>query len=104
MTERKQRLTVTVDPELVQAATRAVADGEADSLSGWVNAALSEKVARDQKLVHLRAAIADYESEFGEITAKEMAAQARADREDAVIVRSRRTGAGARRTAKAGPG
>ena len=96
MTERKQRLTVTVDPELVAAATRAVAEGQADSVSGWVSAALSEKVGRDRKLGHLMAAIADYESDFGAITAEEMAAQARADREDAVVVRGRRTGAGKR--------
>ncbi len=89
MTERKQRLTVTVDPELVEAASRAVANGQAASLSGWVSAALSEKVDRERKLGHLRAAIADYEAEFGEITAEEMAAQGRADREGALVVRSR---------------
>ena len=106
MTRRKQRLTVTVDPDLVEAASRAVADGEADSLSGWVGAALSEKVDRDRKLAHLRAAIADYEAEFGEITAEEMLAQDRVDREDAVVVRGRGPGAakGSRRTAKAASG
>ncbi|MEO5679295.1 MAG: hypothetical protein ABIS47_06475 [Acidimicrobiales bacterium] len=96
MTERKQRLTVTVDPELVEAASRAVANGEAGSLSGWVSAALSEKVDRDRKLGHLRAAVADYEAEVGEITAEEMVAQARADREDAVVVRRRRRPGAAR--------
>jgi len=106
MTARKQRLTVTLDPELVQAASRAVADGQADSLSGWVSAALSEKVDRDRKLAHLRDAVADYEAEFGEITAEEMVAQGRADREDAVVVRGRGTGAagGARRRASAASG
>ncbi len=34
MTIRKQRLTVTVDPELVEAGNRAVATGAADSVSG----------------------------------------------------------------------
>lgn len=92
MTARKQRLTVTVDPELAEAGSRAVADGQADSLSGWVSAALSEKVGRDRKLAQLRAAITDYEAEFGEITADEVAAQGRADREDAVVVRGRRPG------------
>jgi len=99
-------MTVTVDPELVEAASRAVADGRADSVSGWVSAALSEKVERDRKLAHLRAAIGDYEADFGEITAEEMVAQSRADREAAVIVRGRGSGAarGARRAAKAAPG
>ncbi|MGH9189537.1 MAG: hypothetical protein ACRD0Q_05840 [Acidimicrobiales bacterium] len=42
-------------------------------------------------LDHLRAAIADYEAEFGEITAEEIVAHRRADREDAVIVRGARS-------------
>jgi hypothetical protein len=87
MTIRKKRLTVTVDPGLIEEGSRAVADGEADSLSGWVSTALSEKVNRDRKLQQLQAAIADYETEFGEITVAEMADQRRADREAAVIVR-----------------
>ena len=97
MTARKQRLTVTVDPALAEAAIRAVADGDADSVSGWVSAALSEKADRDRKLAHLRAAVADYEADFGEITAEEMVAQERADREDAVVVRGRSAGATSRR-------
>ena len=100
MTARKQRLTVTVDPNLVEAGTRAVAEGEAESLSGWVSIALAEKVRRDQQLAHLRAAIGDYEAEFGEITADEIAAQRRADREEAIVVRGRRS-AGRGRTRKA---
>jgi hypothetical protein len=87
MTARKKRLTVTVDPGLIEAGSRAVADGEADSLSGWVSTALSEKVDRDRKLRQLQTAIADYETEFGEITVAEMADQRRADRSDAVVVR-----------------
>jgi hypothetical protein len=90
MTPRKRRLTVTVDPGLVEAGNSAVASGRADSLSAWVSLALAERVRRDQQLEHLRAAIGDYEAEFGEITPEEMAAQRRADRQDAVIVRGRR--------------
>ncbi len=90
MSTRKQRLTVTVDPELVEAGNRAVVAGAADSLSGWVSKALAEKVRRDEQLEHLRAAIADYEADFGEINADEMAAQRRADREDSLVVRGRR--------------
>jgi hypothetical protein len=89
MTPRKQRVTITVDPEFVEAGNRAVADGNADSLSGWVSSALAEKVRRDQQLANLRSAIADYESEFGEITGEEISAQQRADREHAVVVRGR---------------
>src|SRR5438105_3454933 len=86
MTPRKKRLTVTVDPELVAAGNRAVAAGAADSLSAWVSTALANKARQDQQLSQLRQAIGDYESEFGEITAAEIATQRRADREDAVLV------------------
>jgi len=90
MTARKHRLTVTVDPALVEVGQRAVESGQAESLSGWVNAALMEKADRDRKLALLAAAVADYEREFGEITADEIAAQRRTDRRDATVVRGRR--------------
>lgn len=90
MTPTKLRLTVTVDPELIEAGHRAVESGAADSVSGWVSAALEDKIRRDRKRERLSAAVADYEKAFGEITTEEIAAQNRADREDAVIVRGRR--------------
>jgi len=90
MTSRKQRLTVTVDPALVEAGQRAVAAGRADSVSGWVSAALEDRILREHKLALLAAAVADYEDEFGEITVEEIARQRRADREDARVVRGRR--------------
>ena len=89
---RKLRLTVTIDPELVQAGNRAVAEGKADSLSAWVSSALAQKVRRDVQLGYLRAAIADYEVEFGEITPEEIWAQQRMDRGDAMVVRSQKPG------------
>jgi hypothetical protein len=75
---------------LVEAGNRAVASGDADSLSAWVSAALADKIRTDRQIEHLRAAVADYEAEFGEISAEEIVAQRRADREDAVVVRGRR--------------
>ncbi|MGH8906115.1 MAG: hypothetical protein ACRD0K_06295 [Egibacteraceae bacterium] len=89
MTLRKERLTVTVDPEFVAAGNAAVAEGRAESLSGWVNQALADRVARDRRLRALAEAVAAYEAEFGEITDEELAAQARADREAAIVVRGR---------------
>ena len=85
-------MTVTVDPELVEAGHRAVAGGDADSLSGWVSEALAEKVARNERVEQLQLAVEAHEAEFGEITAAEMASQRRADREDAVVMRGRRSG------------
>ena len=83
----KQRLTVTVDPELVDAGNRAVEEGLASSLSGWVSSALAQHVEKERRLRAMREAIAAYEAEFGAITDAEMAAQARADRRDAVVIR-----------------
>ncbi len=80
---------MTVDPELIEAGNQAVAAGDADSLSGWVNAALAAKATYDRRLRALADAVASYEAEFGEITAEEMATQQRADRQSAVVVRGR---------------
>ena len=91
MRQRKERLTVTVDRELVEAANHAVAAGQAESLSGWVNSALAERAARDRKLQALTAVVADYEAAFGTITDEEIIAQERADRESAVVVRGARS-------------
>ena len=90
MRRTKERVTLTLDRELVEAAGQAVRSGRADSLSGWINQALSEKVARERRLRGLSAAIALYESEFGEISEAEMDAQRRTDRREAVVVRGRR--------------
>ena len=86
----KERLTVTVDSELVEAANQAVADGRVASLSGWVNLALAERAAKERRLWTLAAAVAAYEHEFGEITPAELAVQERADRRSAFTVRPRR--------------
>lgn len=86
----KERLTVTVDPELIEAGNQAVAEGRAASLSGWVGLALAERAAKERRLQALTEAVAAYEDAFGEITAAELAAQQRADRQDAIAVRPRK--------------
>jgi hypothetical protein len=91
MARRKERLTVTVDAELVVAGNRAVRAGDADSLSGWVNDALVEREAKDRRRRALAEAIAEYEAKHGVITAEEMAAQRRADQKAAIVVRGRRS-------------
>jgi hypothetical protein len=90
MSASKERLTVTVDPDLVEAASAAVAEGRVCSLSAWVNLALSERAAKERRLRALAGAIAAYEKEFGPIAAAEISSQARADREAARVIRSRR--------------
>ena len=100
MRRTKERVTLTLDRELVEAAGQAVRSGRADSLSGWINQALSEKVARERRLRGLSAAIAAYESEFGDITEAEMDAQRRADRREALVVRGRRRNSRSRAAGK----
>jgi hypothetical protein len=102
MSGRKERLTVTVDPALIRAANEAVRSGRAESLSGWVNLALAERAAKERRLKALSEAIAMYEAEFGAISPAEVAAQKRADRRSAVVVRGqqRRATRGARRAGR----
>ncbi len=90
MTQRKERLTVTVDRILLEAANEAVASGRASSLSSWVNLALAERAAKEQHLRAMAEAVAVYEAQFGEISAAELAAQQRADRRASVAVRTPR--------------
>lgn len=87
MRNNKTRLTVTVDPHLVRAGHDSVAAGQAESLSAWVNLALAERAATDRRLRAMGEAIAAYETQYGAITAEELAAQQRADRGLARVVR-----------------
>lgn len=95
MTKRhtKERLTVTVDPALVQAGNRAVRAGLADSLSAWVNAALVEQAARDAQKRAAKEALAAYEAEYGAITDEEVREQLEADRRTAAARRAKRRSA-----------
>jgi Arc/MetJ-type ribon-helix-helix transcriptional regulator len=73
----KVRLSASVDAELVAAAEAAVANGRFVSVSQWVNEALRSKAEQDRRLEALGAFVAEYETEHGEITAKEIRAAAR---------------------------
>jgi Arc/MetJ-type ribon-helix-helix transcriptional regulator len=90
MSTRKERLTVTVDPDLVRAGNDAVSEGRAESLSAWVNAALAERIAKERRLAALGEAVAAYEARFGAISTQELDEQKRADRAAAVVVRGKR--------------
>ena len=91
MSTRKERLTVTVDPDFIEAGNDAVSEGRAESLSAWVNTALAEKVAKERRLAALAKAVAAYERRFGVISMPELDEQVRADREAAVVVRGKKT-------------
>lgn len=83
----KQRLSASVDPELVAAAHAAVADGRAESVSAWVNDALRRQLEHDRRLAALGDYLAAFAAEHGEITEDEMRAAARQAEPRAVVVR-----------------
>ena len=83
----KGRLSASVDTDLIAAAQEAVAQGQAESLSAWVNEALRLKVAHDRRLRALDEFVAAFEAEHGDITEAEMSEAARRARGRAVVVR-----------------
>jgi Arc/MetJ-type ribon-helix-helix transcriptional regulator len=83
----KQRLSASVDAELIQAAETAVARGRSDSVSAWVNDALRLKLDQEHRLEALAAFVASYEADYGEITPDEINQAVRRARARAVAVR-----------------
>jgi len=83
----KQRLSASVDAELVAVAQEAVARGQAESMSAWVNDALRLKAGHERRLRALDEFLAAYEAEHGEITEQDMRDAARRARRRAVVVR-----------------
>jgi len=81
----KQRLSASVDADLIEAAEAAVSRGRVDSVSAWVNDALRLQLDRDRRLEALAAFVAAYESEHGEITPVEIGDAARRARIRAVV-------------------
>lgn len=83
----KSRLSVTVDSDLIAVSQAAVASGQAESVSAWVNDALRLKIEHDRRLRGIDDFIAAYEAEHGEITDEEMDAAYRAMKGRAIVVR-----------------
>jgi Arc/MetJ-type ribon-helix-helix transcriptional regulator len=88
----KERLSASVDAELIAAAQEAVARGRAESVSAWVNDALRLKADHDRRLAALDEFLVAYEAEHGEITEHDMRDAARRARAGAVVVRGRPAG------------
>jgi Arc/MetJ-type ribon-helix-helix transcriptional regulator len=86
----KQRLSASVDADLLTAAETAVSRGRFVSLSAWVNEALRLKLEQDRRLEALGNFIAGYEREHGEITTADMETAARRARAGAKAVRGPR--------------
>ena len=85
---RKQRVTVTVDETLLDAASLAVHEGRARSISEWVGEAMAQRRDRDERLAVLSRLVAEYEAEHGFITDDEIAEQAQQDRDAAASLRT----------------
>src|SRR5258708_36338718 len=81
----KQRLAASVDAELVAVAQEAVAQGQAESMSAWVNDALRLKADHDRRLRALDHLLAAYEAEHGEITEEDQRDAARPARHRAGV-------------------
>jgi hypothetical protein len=83
----KRRLSASVDAALISAAEQAVAEGRAESVSAWVNAAMQRQVDHDRRLRALADFVAAYEAKHGVITDEEMALARRRARSRATPVR-----------------
>ncbi len=91
---QKQRVTVTVDEELLQEASAAVSEGHSRSVSEWIGEAMAQRRDRDQRLAVLRSLVSEYEAEHGVISDDEIEEQAQRDRDAAASLRmaTRRAG------------
>jgi Arc/MetJ-type ribon-helix-helix transcriptional regulator len=87
----KNKLSVTVDADVVEAARAAVSSGRVGSVSAWVNEALHRQVDHERRLRGLDQFLAAYEAEHGTITEEEMAEVARTTRAGATVVRGKRS-------------
>lgn len=88
MMTTRDRLSATVDADLLEAGRAAVAAGRAPNLSAWVNDALARQVEHDQRMRALDSFLERYEAEHGPVTEDEMRDAARRVRSRAVIVRT----------------
>ena len=83
----KERLSASVDAELIRAAEQAVKRGLAASVSAWVNDALQLKLDQERRLESLAASVSAYEREHGEISREEIRLATRRARARAVAAR-----------------
>lgn len=85
----KQRLSASVDVEVVVAAQAAVAAGRATNISTWVNEALHRQAEHDSRMQALDVFLAAYEAEHGVISEDEIREASRRTRGRAIVVRGK---------------
>src|SRR5688500_105921 len=83
----KERLSASVEANLLAAGRAAVAAGRSESLSAWVNDALQLKADHERRMQALDDFLAEYEAEHGVITDEEIEAATRWARSRAIVVR-----------------
>ena len=101
MTNR-QRLSATVEADVLKAGRRAVAEGRAKNLSTWVNEALRRHAENDSRLKAMGEAVRAYEREFGVITEDDIRKAERHFRARTIKVRPRAPGRQSGRPQKRG--
>lgn len=89
-----QRITITLDEALAEAAQLAVAEGRSSSVSAYISEAVQFRIERDARLDALSQFVSDYEQQHGAISETELAEQEQSDRDAAARVRSARRRAG----------
>jgi len=92
MSATKQRLSASVDADLIDAAEAAAKRGEVANVSAWVNEAMRLKLEHDRGLALLAEVIAEFEAEHGEITTEDIEKAKRAALSRAWSVRGSRAG------------
>lgn len=85
----KQRLSASVDADLLTAAQHAVEAGQAASLSAWVNDALRLKADQERRLAALDEFLADHEATHGAISDQDIDDALHRARSRAVVIRSK---------------
>jgi len=88
---RRERLSASVDRDLLAVGRAAVAAGRTSSLSEWVNEALRLRADHEGRLQALDEFVTAFEAEHGEISEEEMRDAQRRARSRAVVVRGRHT-------------
>jgi Arc/MetJ-type ribon-helix-helix transcriptional regulator len=83
----KQRLSASVDEDVLEAAHEAVSAGRAANVSAWVNEALHRQAEHDRRLRALDEFLSAYEEQHGVITDDEIREASRRAREKSWVVR-----------------
>lgn len=85
----KQRVTITIELDLLEGAQDAVNQGRCRSLSQWIGEAIADQLDKERRLALLAELIAEYEEEHGVITEEEVEERIRKDKEEAAVHRAK---------------